>query len=244
MKAADVNGDNFINTIDIVAIQRFFLGAPTGIANVGKYYFMPTTRTYSGIETNQTEQNYDGVVFGDVVAPFSTGAVNASPIAAEYETEIVPTVAVVALPNIAVDSSINEFNAEVVTSTIDPRSNLIGFQGDLTFDSTALAFDSPPVEAAGLTSHNWNVSGNVLPGVGPIRTLRVSAFSLDFVPLAGAGTLFELRITRLNKAGQITQLLWAPPPDHFIFIDADLNTERPVYTAPGSVSPDRSSGQR
>ena len=88
---------------------------------------------------------------------------------------------------------------------------------------------------AGLTSGNWNVSGNVLPGTGPIRTLRISAYSNDFTPLAGSGTLFELRMSRVSKAAQGTQLLWAPPPNQFIFIDADLNTRKPGYAASGSV---------
>jgi hypothetical protein len=44
-------------------------------------------------------------------------------------------------------------------------------------------------------------------------------------------------MSRVSKAGQITQLLWATPPDHFIFIDADLMTQKPGYTAPGSVGP-------
>jgi hypothetical protein len=34
-------------------------------------------------------------------------------------------------------------------------------------------------------------------------------------------------------------LLWAAPPDHFIFIDADLNTEKPGNAAPGSVAVSR-----
>jgi len=242
-----VNNDNSINTIDVVAIQRFFLGSSTGIANVGKYSFIPVSRTYSVMVSNQTGQNYDSLIFGDVAAPFTARPDSQSQDAIADSTawnEIPSTVASVALPNIVVDPSVTEFTAKVVTSVIDPRSNLIGFQGDLTFDSTALAFDSPPVQPAGLTSDSWNVSADMLPGTGPIRTLRVSAFSLDFAPLSGSGTLFELRMTRLNKAGQITQLFWAPPPDHFIFIDADLNTERPVYTGPGSVSSDGSPGRR
>ena len=80
------------------------------------------------------------------------------------------------------------------------------------------------MQKAGLTGRNWNVSGNVLPGAGPIRTLRISAYSNDFTPLSGSGTLFELRMSRVSKAAQGTQLLWAAPPDNFIFIDADLMT--------------------
>ena len=98
---------------------------------------------------------------------------------------------------------------------------IVGFQGDFTFDERIVTFQSPPVQKAGLTGGNWNVSGNVLPGAGPIRTLRISAYSNDLTPLSGSGTLFELRMTRVSKADQSTQLLWAAPPDNFIFIDTD-----------------------
>ena len=68
--AADVNGDSSVNTVDVVAIQRFFLGLSTGIANTGKYQFNPANRTYSGIMSNQTGQNYDTLVFGDTASSF------------------------------------------------------------------------------------------------------------------------------------------------------------------------------
>jgi hypothetical protein len=44
-------------------------------------------------------------------------------------------------------------------------------------------------------------------------------------------------MTRVSKAAQGTQFLWAAPPDHFIFIDADLNPQKPINAAPGSVTP-------
>ena len=68
--AADVNGDSLVNTIDVTAIQRFVLALSTGTANVGNYQFMPANRTYQGVITNQTNQNYDTLVFGDVATPF------------------------------------------------------------------------------------------------------------------------------------------------------------------------------
>jgi hypothetical protein len=92
------------------------------------------------------------------------------------------------------------------------------------------------VRKAGITGGNWNVSGNVLPGTGPIRTLRISAYSNDFTPLSGEGTLFELRMTSVSQAPtQGTPLLWAAPPNQFIFIDADLKTQRPGSATPGGV---------
>jgi hypothetical protein len=70
LTAADVNGDSNINTIDVIAIQRFFLGSSTGIANTGKYSFNPATRSYPTVSSDQTNQNYDALVFGDVASPF------------------------------------------------------------------------------------------------------------------------------------------------------------------------------
>jgi hypothetical protein len=70
LTAADVNDDGRVDTVDVVAIQRFFLGLSTGIANVGKYRFMPANRTYPGIVSDQTGQNYDTLVFGDVASNF------------------------------------------------------------------------------------------------------------------------------------------------------------------------------
>ena len=81
---------------------------------------------------------------------------------------------------------------DVKTSDINPNDNLIGFQGSFTFDETVFTFQDPPVsfERAG----NWSITGNVLPGPGPIRTLQVTAFSEDSTPLEGAGPLFRLRM--------------------------------------------------
>ena len=237
LTAADVNISGSINTVDAIAVQRFFLGLTTGTANVGKYQFNPVSRSYSGIVSDQIGQNYDTLIFGDVAAgyvhrpeePVDDGASAGVP------------VATLSLPNVAVDNSVTDFFVPVTASAIDAKNNLVGFQGDFTFDEKVVRFQSDSVQKAGLTGGDWNVSGNVLPGTGRIRTLRISAFSNDFTPLSGSGTLFELRMTHVNKAAQGTQLIWAARPDHFIFIDGDLNTQKPDYAASGSVT---SSGKR
>ena len=72
---ADVDGDTAVNTpVDVLAIQRFFLGRTTGIANVGKYQFTPASRTYPLVGSNQTGQNYDVLIFGDVAPSFADRA--------------------------------------------------------------------------------------------------------------------------------------------------------------------------
>jgi hypothetical protein len=145
------------------------------------------------------------------------------------------TVSWVDLPKIDVDRALTDFVAAVTASNIDAHTRLVGFQGDFTFDQRVITFQPEPVRPAGLTANNWNVSGSILPGSGNMRTLRVSAFSLDLTPLKGEGTLFELNLRRVSKSPQSTLLRWAEPPDHFFFIDADLNTPRPIRTAPGQI---------
>src|SRR5204863_7729373 len=121
--------------------------------------------------------------------------------------ELAPTAATVALPEVR--ESGGNFIVAVRTSEIDGTNKLVGFEGDFTFDERVVTFENQPVQNAGLTAGNWNVSGNVLPGAGPIRTLRVSAFSNDFKPLSGSGTLFELKIKRVSKPTEGTHLIWA-----------------------------------
>ena len=229
--AADVNGDTLINTVDVIAIQRFFLGWSTGIANTGKYQFTPVGRAYLGIVSDQPGQNYDALIIGDVAAGFVYGLENPSRL-----VDANGTVAEVALPEVAVDPFITDFVAEVTTTTINGADNLVGFQGDFTFDSSVITFQGSPVSSAGLTASNWNVSANLLPGTGPIRTLRISAYSNGLTPLSGSGTLFNLNMTRVSGTpGALTALTWEEASNQFIFIGIDLNTRAPRNAMPGSV---------
>jgi hypothetical protein len=71
LTAADCAPPSGITTVDVIAIQRFFLGFTTGIGNVGKYGFIPDSRTYTPLNGTQTGQDFDTVVFGDVSPPFA-----------------------------------------------------------------------------------------------------------------------------------------------------------------------------
>lgn len=71
LAAADVAGTSAVDTVDAIATQRFFLGFSTGIGNAGMYRFAPASRFYSLLTTDQTGQNYDAIVLGDVSFPFA-----------------------------------------------------------------------------------------------------------------------------------------------------------------------------
>jgi hypothetical protein len=250
LTAADVTGNNVVDTLDVLGVQRFFLGFATGTFNTGSYQFNPLSRTYSGVTTDQTAQNYDAFVYGDVTSPYIPRPAGWSETAPGDGTNVsalsglntstgeVPVT--VALPSVAMDQPRMEgkgtFIAAVTARGIAAQDRLIGFQGDFTFDERVVTFQSEPVQKAGLTKGNWNVSGHVLDGSGPIRTLRVSAYSIDTVtPLSGSGVLFQLNMIRLSKAGQGTLMVWAATPNNFIFLNADLQAQRPRSAAAGRI---------
>ena len=113
LAAADVNGDTFVTTQDVIAVQRFFNGFTSAIANTGKYQFTPVNHTYSGVGSNQTGQNFDTLVFGDVASPFSERWEDPSQSAAGNSTsagEVPATVAAVALPEVAINQSKSPFS--------------------------------------------------------------------------------------------------------------------------------------
>jgi hypothetical protein len=69
--AAHVTGNMTVDVGDALAIQQFFANNPLAPNNgTGKWRFMPAQRTYTPLSSDQSNQNYDSYVLGDV-----TGAV-------------------------------------------------------------------------------------------------------------------------------------------------------------------------
>ncbi len=71
LTAADCAAPAGITIGDVIAIQRYYLLFTTGIGNVGQYSFTPPSRSYFPPISNQSGQNYDAIVFGDVMSPFA-----------------------------------------------------------------------------------------------------------------------------------------------------------------------------
>ena len=153
---------------------------------------------YIGVDT--VAYSCTGGIPTPAPTPTPTGTPTATPIAT-------PGVNKITLPTTNFTTSIPttaNLVIGVTTTQIDPFPNpgpnpspnpndpgYIAFEGDFTFDSAVITFQSPFVQPAGLTNNNWNVSGNIInTGPGTIKTLRVSAFSLDFHPAERIGYFY------------------------------------------------------
>jgi CSLREA domain-containing protein len=237
--AADATEDPTptVDTADVIAIQRFFLGANSGTGHVGEWQFNPANQPYSNLATSQTGQDYAALVVGDVTGDVTPSIANREGRNSTAAHPPIPSaVATVSLPIGNVSTNVTNFTLAVTTSNIDPADNLVGFQGDFTFDSSVVTFQATPASPAGLTASNWNVSANIL-GAGTIKTLRISAFSTTSTPLSGSGTLFNLNFTRVSNAvGAFTDLTWASSPNNFVFIDTQLVKQAPGSTPAGKIT--------
>ena len=115
-----------------------------------------------------------------------------------------PTPPTVTLPTDTFDTVV-----DLTTIIVEPVITTLSIQPRVTSDSKAISSltrrwlpsRDPPVQAAGLTEGGWTVSGKVFDtGEGTIKVLHVSAFSNDAAsPLAGSGTLYELRMLRTSS---------------------------------------------
>ena len=108
LTAADCASPVGITTADVIAIQRYFLALSTGIGNVGKYSFAPANLTYTPLSGNQTGQNFNTVVFGDVATPFAFPRGSEPP---PVDQPVIDTDATVTLPNISFDQFKSGFTA-------------------------------------------------------------------------------------------------------------------------------------
>ena len=66
---ADVSNNGVISSFDAAEIANYVVsGSPAGLT--GTWKFSPVNRSYPGVVTDQTAQNYDAVIFGDVATAY------------------------------------------------------------------------------------------------------------------------------------------------------------------------------
>lgn len=174
-----------------------------------------------------------------------------------HATASKPTpVARVTLPDQAIAASRGVFIVPVTVSKIDPavHGNLQAFQGDFTYDSSIISFQSNPVTAGSVMINNggqWSLMANpnLTQTNATLKTLRITAFCLNNVGLATNGaasdTLFTLNLVRVGKAGTETAMIWSSPPNgHFRFFDTEGFARVPSGAPPGKIAVSASTGRK
>ena len=157
---------------------------------------MPPARSYASLSGNQTGQNFDAVLVGDVSGNWSPST---NPLPPRFSSLILDALqTTVALP------AVNAVKGTTITIPVNVGDlsgmNVIAYDFDLTFDPNLLQPATTPYDAAGTLSSAMTVTANATTG-----RLRVSAFGTS--ALSGSGTLLKLTFNVIG-AGATAGLTW------------------------------------
>ena len=203
--AADVNKSNSISTFDAVLIKQVLLNNP-GAHNIfnTSWRFVPASWSLSnppwgfpeqinltGVNSNQTGQDFTGIKLGDLVAdyadPASLGGGNVSLDPFEWQVE---------------DQVLETSGPVSVLFATGAFDNLAGLQCALRFDTTRLRFDSLKVlPAIPMTPDDFGLGET---GLGEIRLAWSTAQSVDLSP---GDEAFRLYFTILQPGGLLSSAL-------------------------------------
>ena len=212
--AADTSGNGTVGSLDAAYIAQFVASIPNpGLT--GRWKFLPSSRSYSNVQTSQGGQDFSAILVGDVTgnwnpniglqrepsssieadaAPAATG-IKQSPQTDIYEksTEPIEVAAV----------TIND-NEDIKSSglTVELRANdttgagILGYQFEVHYDPRLMAPRLEACDAAEtLSAQMTAVCRESEPGV-----LNVVAFGTE--TLSGAGSLLKLKFNRVGARGQ------------------------------------------
>jgi subtilisin len=202
--AGDASNDGNLSSFDAALIAQAALNIPNPSSIVGTWKFEPGSRAYPSLSGQQTNQNFEAILVGDVSGNWLPPAANAAASAAIFarlSSQTANAVQVpVSLPNLAGAPNAS-VTIPVTVGDLTGRG-IISFDFDLLFNPSVLQLQSPQVDKSGTLSSAMNINAvTVAPG-----HLKVSAFGTS--ALAGAGTLVNLKFSASGAPGSSTPLTW------------------------------------
>lgn len=220
MAAADSDATEDLSTVDASNILRAIVGLPN-TGSVGQWKFLPSSRSYPGLSSNLSSQDFEGVVIGDVdgdwTPPSSGNSIldsnspellpspsGKSLFSQLSEKPSAPTAVNVSLPT---DATAGTGTTVTIPITVGDTTgqNITGFNFVLNFDSSVIQpLITPTMSAAvsrtGTLSEDFGCQVNATVA----GELRVAC--AGDTPLAGMGTLLNLRFNVVGTAPTRTDL--------------------------------------
>jgi len=190
--AADVSGNNTVTSFDAALIAQYVVAIPNS-GSTGTWKFLPTSRSYSNLETNQTNQDYSAILMGEVSGNWAPPTMFAGLYEPVKKEEAVPQAVNVTAP--AVNSSNGAIISYPINVSDTTGQGIISYQYDLTYNPSVLTPDAAPCEVTGtLSASMFPVCNPSTPGL-----IKVSVFGAT--PLSGAGVLMKLKFTATGANG-------------------------------------------
>jgi uncharacterized protein (TIGR03437 family) len=194
--AGDTSNNGELSSFDAALIAQYVVGINNAASIAGTWKFVPPTRTYTNLSSNQTNQNFDAVLVGDVSGNWAAGATAFDELArASSPAQQIS----LALPNVSATTG-TSVTIPITVGDLTGKG-VIAYDFDLVFDQTVLQAQPTAYDAANTLSSALTITANPQPG-----RLRVSAFGTQ--SLAGAGILLNLKFNVLGAGGTSSALTW------------------------------------
>jgi len=211
--AADTSQNSVITTTDVTHILNFLASNPPVASNhTGEWRFNPTNHSYVSIITDQTNQNFDAMLLGEVSGNWTPagpsidgeklgGSITPS---ATIQSPLVPCGAppiAVTLPTASAGVNLTNFTLPILIGDTTGES-VTGYRFTFTFDPAVVGLQATPTDATGTLSSGMSIQTNSsTPGTLIIVAAQAS-------PLTGSGTLLKVNFTRVGAQGATTTLTW------------------------------------
>jgi hypothetical protein len=211
MLAADVSGNGTVSSFDASLIARTAAGIATSGNSAGQWKFVPESKPYANLTANQTGQDYEALLMGEVSGnwtpppqlAFAAPEVDyLSKVRQKKTDELMPATEagmVVSLPS---DATVANGASILIPVVVGNTTNQGVFSYDLTvsFNPNVLQPAATPFE----TNNSLSAAdGFFITPTANGGQLHISGFSTQ--ALSGAGTLIYLRFNVIGTAGTSTE---------------------------------------
>lgn len=195
--AADVSGNNTVTSFDAALIAQYVVSIPN-MGSTGTWKFLPANRSYTNLETSQTNQDYGAILMGEVSGNWMPPTMFSGLYQPVQKAEIAPQAVNVTAPSVSTSSgTMFTFPINVSDTT---GQEIISYQYDLVYNPSVLTPDASPCEVTGtLSASMFPVCNTSSPGL-----LKVAVFGPT--PLSGAGALMKLKFTAIGASNTSSAL--------------------------------------
>jgi hypothetical protein len=218
--AGDATNNGALSGLDAARIAQYAAGLTNpGIA--GQWKFIPASRNYPSVSAPVTNENYEAILVGEVTGNWTAPAARPNGQEdADFDADYAPGLeapsllerkaayadhvdaVAVSLPTKVASSGDGEVVIPISIGDTTGRG-VLAYEFTILYDAESMIPIESAADAAGTLSEGWTIVHNARkPG-----QLTVTAFNT--APLAGEGTLLNLRFKSVGTKGREPSLKWA-----------------------------------
>ena len=204
--AGDASGNGTLTAFDAALIAQFSVGIPN-TSVIGTWVFVPSHRTYPTLFSDQTGQNYDAILVGDVSGNWVTAIPAVAPADGgqsktdqQAGTDVTTAPISVSLP-VTTGSPQGNLTVPITVGNLT-NNGVFSYDLDISYDPTVLQATGVGVDSTSTLSSGFTVISNAT------STGHILVAAFGTAPLSGSGTLLNLTFKVAGLNAGTSPLTW------------------------------------